>query len=399
MTGKLMFLVCEPISWGLEHVPFNSSLLRIIRVAFPHERICFYAEESHSEQVRKQIGVELAASIDWENIILPPRHSSFYRRISSDFKLVKSLLNQLNTDPSHSVLVMTGNPSLLWALKYYVSTMHKDKRIQVILHGDFSRLRYMGSRRNYFNPFYHVGTLKTALRFACHDRIQHIVLEEAVLEAIIEEMPFLQNRFSVLDHPIPGDNQPYEVSDFNLPIQFGFLGITLERKGFTKYLTVAADIKRQFPGLADFHLIGFLLDYQEKQNIPELACLIDKPSTQLVSRDEYIQRLSKLHFVCLFYEEDYEFTASGVLLDCVEWAKPIVASQLPLFEKLNSKFGDIGYLCKADEFSHTIETIVRDIDPDRYKRQALNMLNVKKSRTPEALANKYCELVGQLHKI
>ena len=47
-----MFLVCEPIASGMEHVPFNAAFLRTICFAFPNDIICFYAEDSHSKHVR-----------------------------------------------------------------------------------------------------------------------------------------------------------------------------------------------------------------------------------------------------------------------------------------------------------------------------------------------------------
>ena len=177
----------------------------------------------------------------------------------SDFKTVKSLLNELNENPGKDVLVITGNASLLWALKYYLGTIHKDKRVQVIIHGDFSTLRRT-PRKSILNPFYYIGSLKTALKISGYDRFQHIVLEEAVRDAILKHMPFLRNNVSVLDHPIPVDEHHVEINNFDPPIQFGFLGRATLKKGFSKYLTVASEISKQFPGQVKFHLIGRISD-------------------------------------------------------------------------------------------------------------------------------------------
>ena len=99
-----MFLVCESIAWGMEHVPFNAALLRTICFAFPNDIICFYAEKSHSEHVREQIGEEFADSIVWRKLVLPSRHSSFYTRLFKDFKTVKFLLNELNENPKEKCI-------------------------------------------------------------------------------------------------------------------------------------------------------------------------------------------------------------------------------------------------------------------------------------------------------
>ncbi|RJO60866.1 hypothetical protein C4544_04290 [candidate division WS5 bacterium] len=379
----------------MEHVPFNAALLKTIRTAFPDKTIDFWGEDSHIEEIKRQLGASYSVSIKWSSIMIPPRHAGFYKRFLPDLQNIKFLLDKLNSEPSSDVLVITfGNASILWTLKYYISSVNKDKKIQVVLHGDFSKLRYRASLRDHLNPLYHIGTLKTALRFACEQRIQYIVLEEAIHSAIIEVMPFLGDRFSVFDHPLPGDNKPVGVCDLTSPVQIGFLGAASERKGFIRYLQVAADVKRQMPGLADFHLVGYISEYQRNY---DFDCLIDKPTTQRLNRDEYVNRLNKLHFVCLFYEREYELTASGVLLDCIEYGKPIIASRLPIFEMPARKLHDIGYLCDSDEFSRTIINIINTNDSARYEKQVQNMLRLKVTRSPETLANVYRGLIEYGH--
>lgn len=390
-----MFLVCEPIAWGMEHVPFNAALLRTIGLAFPNDIVCFYAEDSHSKHVREEIGEKLAVSIVWKKLALPSRHSNFYTRLLSDFKTVKTLLNELNENPMKDVLVITGNASLLWALKFNIGTKHKDKNVQVVIHENFSTLR-RPPLKGILNPFYYIGSLKTALKMPGYDRFQHIVLEEAVRDAILKHIPFLQNSISVLDHPVPIAEHQVEINNFESPIQFGFLGRAVEKKGFSKYLAVASEVSKQFPEKVKFHLIGRISDKYKRANPPEMAFLSETPGTERMSRDKYISRLKSLHFVCLFYDKYYEYSASGVLLDSIAWGKPIITTQLPIFETIQQRFGDIGYLCRKNEFSETISSIIRRNDSDRYRQQALNMSHVKASRTPETLAAKYSELVNCL---
>jgi glycosyltransferase involved in cell wall biosynthesis len=390
-----MFLVCESIAWGLEHTPFNAALLKTICFAFPNDSICFCAEESHLENVREQIGEELAVSTVWRKLDVPPRHASFYIRSSSAFKTVKFLLNELNENPQKDVLVITGNASILWALKYYLGTIHKDKRVQVIIHGDFSTL-HRTPRKSILNPLYYIGSLKTALKRSGYERLQHLVLEDAVRDTILKQMPFLRDSVSVLDHPIPIVKHHVEINDLDQPIQFGFLGRASEKKGFSDYLNIAAEISKRFSGQVKFHHIGWIPDNQRRANHLKMAFLSDIPGKERISRNEYVNRLKNLHFVCLFFNKYYESSASGVLMDSIAWGKPIIATQLPIFTTIQKKFGDIGYLCGIDEISATISSIIQTNDSDRYKRQVLNMNHVKASRTPEALARRYLKLVNCL---
>jgi glycosyltransferase involved in cell wall biosynthesis len=391
-----MFLVCEAIAWGMEHVPFNTSLLRTIRYAFPDDTIRFCGEESHIGYIREQIGANFDRSIVWESITLPPRHSGFYNRFFSDFKRTNFLLNRLNDSSAEHILVTTGNPSILWAVKLLVSTTHKDKTVQVVIHGDFYPLSFGRFVKRNFNPLYRIRSMKTALQLTGYRRIQHIVLEDAVRDSVIKKIPLLENHISVLDHPLPSDEYVREDTRLSIPVHFGFLGLATEHKGFSQYLTVAAAISKKFPGRAKFHAIGRITDRYKQANLPELSFLSDFPDTKRLTRSEYIRQINKLHFVCMFFDDAYEYTASGVLLDSIAFGKPIVATQLTTFKNLANRYGDIGYLCKPNEIIETISAIVQQNDSRRYEHQVRTMLRIKGSRSPETLAIKYRKLVGQL---
>jgi hypothetical protein len=76
--------------------------------------------------------------------------------------------------------------------------------------------------------------------------------------------------------------------------------------------------------------------------------------------------------------------------------KPIIATQLPMFTLIQKRFGDIGYLCQNNEITKTVSNIIHKKDFDRYKRQILNIGQVKAYRTTESLAIKYRQLVNCL---
>lgn len=392
-----MFLVCEPIAWGIEHVPFNAGLLKTIRTAFPGEKVCFVGERTHCEHVQAQLGPDVAASIAWETTVIPARQSGFYRRLPADARTVRGLIARMKQDPSYQILTFSsGNPSLLWLLKYHLSTFHKSSKVQIVLHGDFSSLRYRSSLKHHLNPFFRLGSFRTAVRFGCHKRAQYLVLEEAVLDVVLDKYPFLTDRFTVLEHPLPGDDVPARPLELVPPVKFGYLGRAYATKGFFRYLDVAAEVSRRLPGRAQFHLVGSITEAQQRQTIPNIGCLFDPPSTTPLSRDEYLEGLDAIHFACLFYDEAYEFTASGVLLDCVERGKPIVASRRTIFVKMQDRFSDLGYLCDVNEYADVVESIVSELDSDRYQRQVETMGAIKAARSTDVLGRRYHDLVGEL---
>ncbi len=143
-------------------------------------------------------------------------------------------------------------------------------------------------------------------------------------------------------------------------------------------------------------MIGSMTTKQQGGYEKELAFLAAAPETQTLSRACFLERLESMHFICMFYDESYEFTASAGLLDCVEWAKPIVGSRRTLFEDLESAFGEIGYLCDESQRTQVVESILENLDVARYQRQVAGMLAVKASRSPQLLALRQSELVEEL---
>ena len=395
--GSAAFLVCEAIAGGHEHVPFNAGFLRIIRTAYPEHRIVFCAEAKHATHVRDQLGAALASTFEWITISLPRRNAPFFRRLPADFHRVRVLLNLVKEDPSFLVCSLTSaNASILWSVKALVRTFHREARLQIVLHGDFSKLRLRTSLKNRLNPLYHLGSFRTAVRWATDRRVQHVVLEDSVRNAVVSKYPVLHDRFRTLELPLPGDWDGSAPRSLVAPIRFGFLGRGYEAKGFSSFLELAANISTRFPGLAEFHMIGSVDAQQQSAYATELSFLSTVVEAEALSRPRFLERLEKMHFVCMFYDESYEFTASAVLVDCVEWGKPILGSRRTLFESLEMAFGEIGYLCEENERTHIVEQILQELDAARYQIQVQGMLAIKESRSPEILAQRQSLLIDEL---
>jgi len=147
-------------------------------------------------------------------------------------------------------------------------------------------------------------------------------------------------------------------------------------------------MSKKFSQFVEFHVIGRILDNGQKL---EMDGLSSKPDTGRLSRNEFVRRLKSLHFTCFPYIKNYyELSPSGTLLDAIAWEKPIIASRLPIFEKLFSRFGDIGYLYENEaEFSQIIEKIIKEADVARYRKQVMSIREVKCSRTTKSLACTY----------
>ena len=78
-------------------------------------------------------------------------------------------------------------------------------------------------------------------------------------------------------------------------------------------------------------------------------------------------------------------------MDSIGWEKPIIAFKLRMFENLQKKYYNIGYICDKKNIKDILYEIIRKYDPTAYQQQVINMHSLKFFRTPEKLAEKYME--------
>lgn len=387
-----MIVVCDLVCWGMQHIPFNAGVLETIRFAFPHQSVVFSGEKSHLDYVRMQMRSEIASSISWKPVRLPPRHAPFSRRWITDLKLLAHFLKKMDEDPPAHLVLTNAAPSTVMALKTLLHGTHRGKNAQVVLHANLASLNGRRSR----NPFVRMQDLRTAMTFANNARIQYIVLEESIREALLHILPSLRGDVFVLDHPVPPSESPEHVIDFQPPFRFGFLGLATEGKGFPQYVRVASEMTRKLSGHVEFHMIGRA---EQRQELLNLGPVMGMPNAEALTRNEYVSRLRKLHFVCLPYErKHYELRPSGVLADAIAWEKPVIASRLAIFESVFEKFGDIGYLYDTEqECAEIIERLVTECDTAKYREQVVSTGEVRRSRTAESLAPRYREVCKAAH--
>ncbi|HKY98488.1 MAG TPA: glycosyltransferase [Gemmatimonadaceae bacterium] len=380
-----MIVVCEPISWGWEHVPINAALLEIVHRAFPSREIAFYAEESHIANVKSELETATSRAITWSPIPRPRRHAPPRDRWYADMRLIWQMLRVLRDAPDGHFLLCTANPEIVLALKAFVRLgAVQDKTIQIVCHGALAHLRGWRSR----NPFMRIRDWRSALTLGNDRRIQFIILEEPVRRRVVDLLPAIEGHLAKLDHPIPSiEPHPPDV-DFRPPFRFGFLGLATDAKGFPAFLEMAAILKQRFSDRVEFHAIGTISPDSAAQAMDALTI---KPGVAKRDRSEFTRCVRRLHYVCLPYQsEHYELSPSGVLMDAIAFGKPLLSVGIPLVKELFDRFGDIGFLCTdTRNFCDTITKIVTEPDEGRYRRQVQALTAVRESRTSAALTPTY----------
>jgi len=198
----------------------------------------------------------------------------------------------------------------------------------------------------------------------------------------------------VLPHPIsPVEIESAEPNTLTIPLRIGLVGQATESKGIQPFLALARTFKQTHPDAVTFHLVG---NAPRDTDLSAFAVLNEPVATLHISRADFLERLGRLHYVCLLLQPSYyELSASGALMDAVIWLRPVIATRVPIIAELFERFGDIGELCDdLDGMRAAISRLASAPDPVRYERQVANLRRVRDSRVPEALAVDYRRIIS-----
>jgi glycosyltransferase involved in cell wall biosynthesis len=382
-----MIVFCELSFDDATHVPFNAGLLATVQIAYPKEEFHFFGAAEHIEELKQAVGKQLAESICWQEIHPPTQGTVYSKRFFCELRIILRLLRTLRSDSTSRLLLTSAYPSTVLALKLARWLLSSQVRVQIVLHGLSG---VVGKRCRH--PIRRLQDTRTAVTVPGNDGILYLVLEQSIRNTILKNLPFLSSYVQVLDHPISPREWKAESRDLTGPIRFGFLGLALSSKGFPLFVEVATAVSAKYERRVEFHAIGRLPRNDVFMNGIEV--LATKPKAKLMSRSDFILSVSQLHFIVLPHEPvPYTLTASGVLLDAIDFGKPIIARKIPIFEEIFEKHGDIGYLFDGDEkLRGIVEQILEADDKSRYRSQVLNLKSLRKTRAPEALAAAYRQI-------
>ena len=179
------------------------------------------------------------------------------------------------------------------------------------------------------------------------------------------------------------------------PIRFGFLGLATREKGFDAFVAAARALKPKHGNAVEFHALGRFppsaaADVGELQN-----CLATLPSREPIPRQRFDAAVASLHYVCLPYRADhYTLSASGVLVDALAFAKPILAGATPAVRELFADASPGMLLDDPDHLPMAIEQTIGAFTEAAYADQVAQVRRASARRSLERLAVDYRAIVA-----
>src|SRR5262249_18984420 len=93
-------ILCEPQCWGFEHSTFNAALLQTAFIAYPDAELVFMGEAEHlaaAREVLARAGCPAHERIRWQEIRIPPRTLTGWRRLRSEVAWCRQVLKAVRS--------------------------------------------------------------------------------------------------------------------------------------------------------------------------------------------------------------------------------------------------------------------------------------------------------------
>src|ERR1700730_1945398 len=394
MSGRVAIQPCEIAVFDFlsdehVHLPFNEGYLRILRAAYPHDRVCFLGTKGHVERLAPRVAdladIALQPCKPFETPLGLSHHNPLAGRWAAR-RCLRLIAQESAGRPLRLIALLGFNASLLsvmgrgWSPNSSVS-------LHMILHSQLGEAMVWRSR----NAFIRAGDLISQIARPLAPSVRVVALELGIKEAIADASPSISPAIVTLEHPIlrsewAEDSPLAKVGK----VKIAFVGHARGAKGFDVFVQLAGRCARND---IEFHAIGHSSPETDHLDISALA---RKPSKTPLLREEYLAALEEVDLVCLpLHSRAYDFTGSGTVSDAIAALKPLLVIRNRTIEAVFDHYGPIGWLADGRE---ALFELVRTLDPTEFGRRRSswigNLRAIREDRRPETLAKSYAPSIS-----
>jgi len=356
----------EPQCTGLQHVPFNASLLESISLAMPDANLAFSGEAAHVAFVREALGNGAGREIAWRSDfggMVRAGGVGGWPGLWSGARQLSEYCRKENID----VLILCSSPPELLAA---VELMRpRSTAVIVVLHACLAGLHFNPVTQLVRNPL----SIHAVARLPVPHGVRVVVLGEPIL-ANLKAMGLASARWESIDHPRSGDAEEAVIPP-SPPVRFGYLA------GFERSDSRTREM---------FERVS-----------KETGCVVnwigrDSPGSEALAPEEYKKRLRESHYaVWLGDARAAQLRASATFLDAISMGKPLIYLKNDFIDYYQTSRGAFGFpVSSIEEMERlAIRLALAPID-DCYMRKAETALDVSRSFFPENIAPRLRMLIA-----
>jgi hypothetical protein len=378
---------------GREHVPFNSGLLQTVAAAFPNETIRFYAASGHLAELRVDAALTAHGNVELRESPVALHRAGDPKRLSA-WRVYRRTLGNLDAALAEApagerclIVLFSSTPAAIFAAST-LARRHKRRLagVQIVLHSNLGNIALDWISKVW--PYNHIvrrlAASQTLVRAPAP--VSFLVPELGIETELAKLLPRVAARTDALPHPVnPAEFAHDTVRPLAEPVCIGFLGRPIKSRGRDVFRKLAQTFHGRYGDRMDFRFVGYLKTAETRAS-----------DTRSMPRPEYIEGVADIHYVLLpLFQHRYALVASGALIDALTLRKPVIIAATAYARRLFAEFGALGYLCENEKDFEAALDSVMTLDGARYARQIEALGRARASRTPEALAPRYRDIVAK----
>lgn len=327
----------DTYSTQLFHLQINACVLKMLWDLYPNNVMCFSSNSSRENVVK--LCPELSM-VPYCSLTVVEPHSSVtavLRAMVSAFQNIRMLLFSNSDD------LLFYNYDNVFSL-HLINALNRclKRKIIIICHGELELLAPEVNGGSFAKIMSRVLRSFFKEKRKIYNNITFCVLGESILRNVKEILPLeASSHFAYFDHPYIYQ-EIMKKEKKNDVINIGMVGTFSENKGASDFLWLV----RQFTNYKNmkFSVTGTITTKLEELKKMGVSLPLN-PGQKQVPRKEFLDRLKELDFLLFLYPLDsYKLTASGAIMDAIEWGIPILAIKNDYFCNMFENYGSFGYL-------------------------------------------------------
>jgi len=348
----------EPQCTGLQHVPFNASLLSSVSLAIPDASLVFSGESTHVKSVREALGDRFAQMVTWRSEFGGIVRGESITDLPRIWMAAYRLSQYCRKEKVDVLMICSASAPFLAA----ISAMRpRSTAVIVVLHACLARLLFNPVTQLIRNPL----SIHSVARLPVPRGVRVVVLGAPIL-ASLKAMGLASTRWESIDHPCSSVEEKPCIPP-SPPVRFGYL----------------AGFERSDPGTRE------MLERVRRATGCEIEWIgRDGPASDPLSPEEYSRRLRGSHYAVWTGDaKAASLRASATFLDAISMGKPMIYLKNDFMDYYHANRGGFGFpVSDVEEMEKVLLRLGGTPIDDSYRRLAETALTVSRSFSPEAIS-------------
>ena len=300
-----------------EHRAINRALVKIFSSIYSDKEDSYVACYSdYYESVFEGIDVNILfkkSSHPTDSLILSMLFESF------------DILKYLTFNRDDTLVILSASPIGRLVLSLAIKLgLCRSQTIYFVMHSEYSVLfsNCSGIKKKIYRILMALSLVMV------RNRVTHVLLGCHI--PILSK--YIGDRYLRLEHPVENtsiDPTPNRVEAD--PLVISYVGMASHHKGYGEFLRVAELC-------LDLHYYKFQVIGRVVKADFVFNRGLEFQSTEYISDERVEELLISTDLALFFYDDSYNYIASGAVLDCIRYGIPIVCRRNKLFEWLSSKY-------------------------------------------------------------